>query len=209
MAKTTQVVTAVEDTTRRLSELQTREEQLRTTLRDCDAREPEIKREVTKCDKAIESATFRGLYPAPEAASERLRVAQGELAALFVRRESAAKELAELPKTRLDVLRENLDALWNEYLRARQAQLSLSLDVPTKVEPLVKRYVEAAERAEATKANVERAFKLAGPASARLIDDLRRRNPEPRVENAPDARQATRRAERLRRLFAEDLRFPA
>lgn len=209
MPRGTAIVSAIEDATARLDALQVREEELRRCVADSDRDEPALRRAVTAADRALERETLRGLYEPSIDATERLRIEQGELAALLARRDAAQKELAELPAQRLAVLREVAAAVWDEFSRAKQAALSAGLDVANKVEPYVRRYTEAAERAEKAKADTERIFRNAGAGSARVIDDLRRRSPEPQAEDTPDTRQGLRRAEALRRLFAQDLRWPS
>ena len=202
-----EIVTVADDAVARLDALQVRGEVLRREIADCDRDEPRIQASITKAERAARNSTAGGFYDANSDLVDRLHDAEAALADLIARRDEAKAELSTIPEQRVAIVRETAPEAWEQYVRAKDAQLDAGLEVAQKVAPLVEKYTVAAEHAEKTKASLDRLLKPLGLATERVLGDFRRVHPEPELPEDPEMRQALRRACRMRIVYAEDLTY--
>jgi len=197
-------------TIERLSALQVRQEQLNRVVADVSLREGDARDEIGRAQRALNSATVSGLYDAPPEITSRLQDAQAQLADLLDRRAEAEEELKSLPALRVGVIRENVAAVWGEYVGAKARYIEAADAVAGKCEKIVAEYDTAAQNYEDVRDGLRRILKPVGVHAERVLGDLRREHPEPMEPTAdPDGRQGLRRAARLRQLYREDLRWPS
>jgi len=202
-----EIVTVADDAVARLDALQVRGEVLRREVAGCDRDEPRIQADITKAERAARNSTSGGYYDAAPDLVDRLHDAEAALADLIARRDEAKAELSTIPEQRVAVVKESLPEAWEQYVRAKDAQLDAGLEVAQKVEPLVEKYAAAAEHAEKAKASLDRLVRPLGLATERVLGDLRRAHPEPALPEDPEMRQALRRASRMRAVYGEDLTY--
>ena len=207
MMRKIEIVTVADDAVARLDALQVRGEVLRREIADCDRDEPRIQADITKAERAARLSTSSGYYDADSTLVERLRDAEAALADLIARRDEAKAELSTIPEQRVAIVRETAPEAWEQYVRALDARIDAGLEVAQKVAPLVEKYAVAAERCERLKASLDRLLKPLGLATERVLGDLRRADPEPKLPEDPTMRQALRRASRMRAIYAEDLTY--
>jgi len=202
-----EIVSVADDAVARLDALQVRGEILRREVSDCDRDEPRIQADITKAERAARNSTAGGFYAANSDLVDRLHDAEAALADLIARRDEAKAELSTIPEQRVAIVRETAPEAWEQYVRAKDAQLDAGLEVAQKVEPLVEKYAAAAEHAEKAKASLDRLVRPLGLATERVLGDLRRAHPEPALPEDPEMRQALRRASRMRETFDQDLTY--
>lgn len=201
------VISVADNAVARLDALQVRGEILRREISDCDREEPQIRADIMKAEKAARNSTGGGFYNAAPDLVDRLHDAEAALADLIARRDEARAELSTIPERRVSIVRETAPEAWEQFVRAKDAQVDMGLEVAQKVAPLVERYTAAAEHAEKAKASLDRLVKVLGLATERVLGDLRRAHPEPELPEDPEMRQALRRSSRMRALYGEDLTY--